>query len=139
MAQMTESSIDLDWYALSEQEIRQFDEQGYLIVRDVLDQDMIDRVVEAADRLIASDDQHMRTGRLGFKNCIVKDDAFILQPVRPNSFSVGSHGEGFPNLWWGALGWWHIAKRQCGRWSGVQVRQHFIDQNHPFTDYIKLA
>ena len=38
MAQMTESSIDLDWHALSEQEIRQFDEQGYLIVRDVLDQ-----------------------------------------------------------------------------------------------------
>ena len=36
MAQMTESSIDLDWHALSEQEIRQFDEQGYLIVRDVL-------------------------------------------------------------------------------------------------------
>ena len=54
MAQMTEPSIDLDWHALSEREIRQFDEQGYLIVRDVLDQDMIDRVVEAADRLIAS-------------------------------------------------------------------------------------
>lgn len=68
MAQMTESSIDLDWYALSEQEIRQFDEQGYLIVRDVLDQDMIDRVVGAADRLIASDDQHMRTGRQGIKS-----------------------------------------------------------------------
>ena len=27
MAQMTESSIDLDWHALSEREIRQFDER----------------------------------------------------------------------------------------------------------------
>ena len=88
MAQMTESSIDLDWHALSAQEIRQFDEQGYLIVRDVLDQDMIDRVVEAADRLIASDDQHMRTGRLGFKNCIVKDDAFIPLLTHAKSLSV---------------------------------------------------
>ncbi len=42
MAQMTESSIDLDWHALSKQEIRQFDEQGYLIVRDVLDREMIE-------------------------------------------------------------------------------------------------
>ena len=88
MAQMTESSIDLDWHALSEQEIRQFDEQGYLIVRDVLDREMIDRIVEAGDRLIASDDQDMRTGRLGFKNCIVKDDAFIPLLTHAKSLSV---------------------------------------------------
>ena len=88
MAQMTESSIDLDWHALSEQEIRQFDEQGYLIVRDVLNREMIDRIVEAADRLIASDDQDMRTGRLGFKNCIVKDDAFIPLLTHSKSLSV---------------------------------------------------
>ena len=87
MAQMTESSIDLDWHALSEQEIRQFDEQGYLIVRNVLDQEMIDRIVEAGDRLIASDDREMRTGG-GFKNCIVKDDAFIPLLTHSKSLSV---------------------------------------------------
>ena len=62
MAQMTESAIDLDWHALSEQEIRQFDEQGYLIVRDVLNREMIDRIVEVGDRLIASNDREMRSG-----------------------------------------------------------------------------
>ena len=87
MGQMTESSVDLDWHALSEQEIRQFDEQGYLIVRDVLEQEMIERIVEAGGRLIASDDQEMRTGS-GFKNCIVKDDAFIPLLTHSKSLSV---------------------------------------------------
>ena len=87
MAQMTESSIDLDWHALSEQEIRQFDEQGYLIVRDVLNREMIDRIVEVGDRLIASNDREMRSGN-SFKNCIVKDDAFI--PLLTHSKSLSA-------------------------------------------------
>ena len=86
---MIESSVDLDWHALSAQEIRQFDEKGYLVVRDVLDQETIDRIVEVGDRLIASDDQEMRgSGGLDFKNCIVKDDAFIPLLTHPKSLSV---------------------------------------------------
>jgi len=31
------------------------------------------------------------------------------KPVKPKSFRLGSHGEGLPNLWGGALAWWRIA------------------------------
>ncbi len=43
------------------------------------------------------------------------------KPVKPNSFSVGSHGEGLripafagTCLWGGALAWWHIAQGKVG-------------------------
>lgn len=41
--------------ALSNDEVRHFDEQDYLIIWDVLDKEAIDRIAEVGDRQIASD------------------------------------------------------------------------------------
>ena len=59
-----------------------FDRQGYLIVRQALDEAKVARLLEAGDRLLASD---LRTGRQqathgrtdGFRNTIALDDNFI--------------------------------------------------------------
>ena len=67
---------------LSEADISHFDEKGYLIVRGALDEPTIESLIEAGDRLLASD---LRTGRQqaedglydGFRNSITLDDAFI--------------------------------------------------------------
>lgn len=67
---------------LAEEDIRHFDEKGYLIVRNALDGPTIESLIEAGDRLLGSD---MRTGRQqapdglydGFRNSITLDDAFI--------------------------------------------------------------
>lgn len=71
----------LTYTPLPESDIRHFDENGYLIVRNALDADTVARLVEACDRLIASD---LRTNRQtsaegrydGFRNAITLDDAF---------------------------------------------------------------
>ena len=82
MAHTNEAAIDLDWYPLSDDEIRQFDDTGYLIVRNVLDSDTIEELIEVSDRLMASDRrenrQHNSNGLYdSFRNCISIDDAFI--------------------------------------------------------------
>ena len=82
MAQTNQSVINLDWHPLSGEEIRQFDDNGYLIVRNVLDSDTIGKLIEASDRLMASDRrenrQHNSNGLYdSFRNCISIDDAFI--------------------------------------------------------------
>lgn len=64
------------------EQLDQFDNEGYLVVRNALDGETIERLIAAGDRLIASDDQIMRQSRHGgrydgFRNCVVKDDAFI--------------------------------------------------------------
>ena len=70
-------------YAPVEQEqIRQFDENGYLIVRNALDGETISRLLEASDRLIAGDLQKNRQRKPdglydGFRNAVTLDDAFI--------------------------------------------------------------
>ena len=53
MTHTNEAAIDLDWHPLSDEEIRHFDDTGYLIVRNVLDSDTIDELIEASDRLMA--------------------------------------------------------------------------------------
>ena len=82
MAHTNETAIDLDWYPLCDDEIRQFDDKGYLIVRNVLDSDTIEELIEVSDRLMASDRrenrQHNSNGLYdSFRNCISIDDAFI--------------------------------------------------------------
>ena len=37
MPHTNEASINLNWHPLSDEDIRQFDDKGYLIVRNVLD------------------------------------------------------------------------------------------------------
>lgn len=64
------------------EQLEQFDNEGYLIVRNALDETAIARLIQAGDRLMASDDQIMRQSRHdgrydGFRNCVVKDDSFI--------------------------------------------------------------
>ena len=82
MTHTNEASIDMDWYPLSDEDIRHFDDNGYLIVRNVLDSDTIDKLIEVSDRLIASDRQEKRQRNAnglydGFRNCVSIDDAFI--------------------------------------------------------------
>ena len=82
MAHTNKAAIDLDWYPLSDEEIRQFDDKGYLIIRNVLDSDTINKLIEASDQLMASDLQEKRQRNAnglydGFRNCISIDDAFI--------------------------------------------------------------
>ena len=63
-------------------DIQHFDEKGYLIVRNALDTETVERLIEAGDRLVASD---LRTNRQtaasgqydGFRNTITLDDTFI--------------------------------------------------------------
>ena len=82
MPHTNEAPIDLDWHPLSDEDIRQFDDKGYLIVRNVLDADTIDELIEVSDQLMASDRrenrQHNSNGLYdSFRNCISIDDAFI--------------------------------------------------------------
>jgi len=67
---------------LTNEQRRQFYDDGYLIVRKALDHDMVSRLIEAGDRLVASRDetdrQRSNGGRYdGFRNVIAKDDAFL--------------------------------------------------------------
>lgn len=72
----------LDNTPLAKSDIDHFDRQGYLIVRQALDAETVGRLIEAGDRLLASD---LRTGRQqapdgrsdGFRNAIALDDAFV--------------------------------------------------------------
>jgi hypothetical protein len=72
----------LDSTPLPEADRDHFDRQGYLIVRQALDEAKVARLLEAGDRLLASD---LRTGRQqathgrtdGFRNTIALDDNFI--------------------------------------------------------------
>ena len=75
---------------ISEEQRIQFRDQGYLIVRDALDGDMISQLIEAGDRLINTDARHNRyqTSEFydGFRNCITMDDAFI--PLLTNDITL---------------------------------------------------
>ncbi len=72
----------LDSTPLPEADRDHFDRQGYLIVRQALDEATVARLLEAGDQLLASD---LRTGRQqathgrtdGFRNTIALDDNFI--------------------------------------------------------------
>ena len=82
MSHTNKSPINIDWYPLSNEEIRQFDDEGYLIVRNVLDSDTIAELIEVSDQLMASDRrenrQHNSNGLYdSFRNCISINDAFI--------------------------------------------------------------
>jgi ectoine hydroxylase-related dioxygenase (phytanoyl-CoA dioxygenase family) len=69
---------------------QQFRDEGYLIIRNALDDDMIGRLIEAGDRLIATEARFNRyqTSEFydGFRNCIVMDDAFI--PLLTNDVTL---------------------------------------------------
>lgn len=63
------------------QDLEFFDRNGYLIVRNALDADAVEAIVETSDQLLASDQtlyrQKLRSGRYdSFRNCITKDSVF---------------------------------------------------------------
>ena len=69
---------------------QQFRDEGYLIIRNALEEDMISRLIEAGDRLIDSDARFNRyqTSEFydGFRNCISMDEAFI--PLLTNEVAL---------------------------------------------------
>jgi len=75
---------------LHDDQRKQFRDEGYLILRNALDEDTISRVVEAGDRLIATDARFNRyqTSEFydGFRNCITMDDAFT--PLLTNEVTL---------------------------------------------------
>ena len=86
----------LAYTPIPEEQIRQFDEQGYLIIRNALDQETVDTLIDASDRLIASDYQINRQRKPdgltdGFRNCVTLDDAFIPLMTHPTILPLVVH------------------------------------------------
>lgn len=72
----------MEFVKITPEQKQQFDEEGYLIVRNVIDSEMISQLIEAGDRVIASDieENRQRTNDGlydGFRNCVSMDDAFL--------------------------------------------------------------
>ena len=85
-----------DYTPVPQDQIRQFDEEVYLVVRNVLDEASIATLLEASDRLIASDIQTSRqsnpTGLYdGFRNSIALDDAYIPLMTHPKILPLVIH------------------------------------------------
>ena len=77
-----EKSLNLCWYPLGIEAINHFNSQGYLIMRNVLDQPAIDQLIQAGDWLINSKKRKNRQSREikrydSFRNCITLDEIFI--------------------------------------------------------------
>lgn len=85
-------------YCLTDAERRQFNDHGYLIVQDALDQDTVDRLSAAVERI---DAEHRRQNNLSphdqtfFANFVGRDPAFTNLIDWPKTF---------PKVW-GLLGW----------------------------------
>ena len=78
----------LPFTPITEEQRKQFDEDGYLILRNMLDEETIARLIEAGDRLIESDRTHLRQVTAtdiydSFRNVISIDDAFIPLITHP--------------------------------------------------------
>ena len=85
-----------DYTPVPQDQICKFDEEGYLVVRNVLDEASIATLLEASDRLIASDIQTSRqsnpTGLYdGFRNSIALDDAYIPLMTHPKILPLVIH------------------------------------------------
>ncbi|MEE2657318.1 MAG: phytanoyl-CoA dioxygenase family protein [Candidatus Latescibacterota bacterium] len=75
-------NVDLQYDPIDADMLRQFDEEGYLIIRNALDAKQIATLIEAGDQLIATDlgkgRQRATDGqRDGFRNCVALDPAFV--------------------------------------------------------------
>ncbi len=91
----------MEFTPLGAEQKRQFDEQGYLIVRGALNSDEIAHLIAAGDRLIASDAtenrQKMSGTYDGFRNCIGMDEAFLPLLTHPKTMPLIAQLLG-PNL-----------------------------------------
>jgi len=79
----------MEFTSLSDEQRRQFDQEGYLIVRNALDSDQVARLIEAGDRLIGSDLTLNRQTNSAtydsFRNCISLDDTFLELLMQPTT------------------------------------------------------
>ena len=78
---------------ISPRQKRQFDEEGYLIVRGAIDSETIAALTAAGDRLIASDRERNRQRRPGglydgFRNCVALDDVFLPLITNEKTFPL---------------------------------------------------
>ena len=75
---------------LTDEQRTQFRDEGYLIVRNVIDEAAISRLIEAGDRLLAAGERFNRfkTSEFydGYRNCITMDDAYI--PLLTNAITL---------------------------------------------------
>ena len=76
---------------LSDEQRRQFRDDGYLILRNVLDETAIGALIEAGDKIIASGERVNRFQTHegiydGYRNCVTLDDAFI--PLLTNKVTL---------------------------------------------------
>ena len=83
----------MQFHKLAPEQKRQFDKQGYLILRGALDATTISSLLEAGDRLIASErvqNRQRSNGGLydGFRNVIAMDEAFLPLLTHPATFSL---------------------------------------------------
>jgi ectoine hydroxylase-related dioxygenase (phytanoyl-CoA dioxygenase family) len=79
---------NMDFTPLSNEQRRQFYDEGYLIVRNAIDSALVGQLLEAGDRMIASkrqrDRQTFNDGIFdSFRNCIAIDDAFLPLLANP--------------------------------------------------------
>ena len=83
----------MDFVKITPEQKRQFDEEGYLVMREAIDSDTVSALIEAGDRLIASDrvvNRQRRPGGKydGFRNCVSMDPAFLPLITNPKTFSI---------------------------------------------------
>jgi ectoine hydroxylase-related dioxygenase (phytanoyl-CoA dioxygenase family) len=83
----------MEFLPLTSEQRESFQADGFLILRSVLSPGEVARLIEAGDRLIASDRQDNRqrsAGGLydGFRNTIAMDDAFIPLLMHPRVFPL---------------------------------------------------
>ena len=83
----------MEFVKITPEQKRQFDDEGYLVMRDAIDSDMVSALIDAGDRLIASDRTVNRQRRPGgkydgFRNCVSMDEAFLPLITNPKVFSI---------------------------------------------------
>ena len=83
----------MEFVQITPEQKKQFDDEGYLIIRGALDEEMVSSLTEAGDRLVATDrtqNRQRRPGGLydGFRNCVSMDEAFLPLITNPKTFSI---------------------------------------------------
>ena len=83
----------MDFVPITTEQQKQFDQEGYLIVRQAIGEETIAKLTVAGDRLINSDlitnRQQREDGRYdGFRNCVTLDDSFIPLIAHPLILSL---------------------------------------------------
>ena len=83
----------MEFIAITPEQKQQFDDEGYLIIRNALDSETVSDLIDAGDRLTASDrveNRQRSNGGMydGFRNCVSMDDAFLPLITHPATFPI---------------------------------------------------